>query len=510
MQTLIRTTFLIAAIVTAPFVFAAKTSESKVGAQPLSAGMAAALDTVKPDNIKADLYFIASDEMKGRDTPSEEQRITARFLRARLERLGWKPGARDGFFHTYDLEQRVLDEAKCTATFSVDGKKETLSFASDYYMPGSFEVRTSRVTGKLVFAGKGTKDEFADKALEGAWALCFDNGEEISEVARRARKAKCAGLVIAPGPDYAGVAYHERFKSHLERQRKGSVRMPEKPKKAGETEEKPERREAFGSVALTRDAVARVLALSRESANPRVGTVIGDFTEERVLQGNGFVPAENVCGLWPGSDPVLGDETIIISAHYDHIGVTRDGQVNNGADDNGSGTSGLLAIAEALASHGPLRRSVMLIWVSGEEKGLWGSEAWTSDPYLPDGRKAICDINIDMIGRNAPDKLLITPTSGRAKDYNGLVKIAESLSASEGFPELGSADKYYDRSDHINFAKNLKIPVLFLFSDVHEDYHKPTDDSDKIDFDTIRRVSRLVLRIVDALQAEKLEIGPVR
>jgi hypothetical protein len=330
----------------------------------------------------------------------------------------------------------------------------------------------------------------------------------LAEVSVRARKAKCAGLVVAPGPDYKGVPYAERFKPQLERQRRGSVQPLVKNPKPKDPEAEPEKREPFATVAMTRPAVMRLLALSREPATPRPGGLIGELSEERTMSGNGVVQAENVCGLWPGNDPALGDETIIISAHYDHIGVSRDGQINNGADDNGSGTSGLLAIAETLAAHGPLRRSVMLIWVSGEEKGLWGSKAWTDDPWMPEGHKPICDINIDMIGRNAPDKLLVTPTAARAKDYNGLVKIAESVAPSEGFPELGSADEYYNRSDHANFAR-LKIPVMFLFSDVHEDYHKPTDDPDKIDFDKIRRVTRLVLRVVDALQADKLDIGPV-
>ncbi len=501
MQNLLRTSLCALAVVATPFVLSAKPTE------PTSARMLAALETVKPENLKSDLYFIASDEMKGRDTPSEEQRITARFLRARLERLGWKPGAREGYLYPYDLEQRLLDETKCNVTFTTDGKTESFAFASDYFLSGSFDVRTGRASGKLVFAGEGSKANFESKALENAWALCFDGGDPIGEVAARARKAKCAGLVIAPGPDYKGAPWTERFKGQLERQRKGSVRPIEKDqKKAAEPE--PEKRAPFSTVALTRAAVERVLALSRESATPRVGSVIGDFVEERAIVGDGRVQAENVCGLWPGSDPELGAETIILSAHYDHIGVSRDGQINNGADDNGSGTSGMLAIAEALAQHGPLRRSVMIIWVSGEEKGLWGSQAWTDDPFLPDGRRPICDINIDMIGRNAPDKLLVTPTSGRKQDYNGLVRLTESLAPSEGFPDLGSADAYYTRSDHANFAK-LGIPVMFLFSDVHEDYHRPTDDADKIDFDKVRRVSRLVLRILDALQADKLEIGPV-
>ena len=207
---------------------------------------------------------------------------------------------------------------------------------------------------------------------------------------------------------------------------------------------------------------------------------------------------ENVCGLWPGSDPELSKEVLIVSAHYDHVG-ENDDEIFNGADDNGSGTVGLMAIAEALAAHGPMKRSVLLLWVSGEEKGLKGSEAWTLDPTLPEGMRPVANLNIDMIGRNAPNYLLITPTVDHPA-YNGLTRMAERTAPLEGFPKLGSCDEYWERSDHRNFSVNLEIPVAFLFSDVHEDYHQSTDTVEKIDYDKIARVSRVVVRMLDHLQ----------
>jgi len=152
-----------------------------------------------------------------------------------------------------------------------------------------------------------------------------------------------------------------------------------------------------------------------------------------------------------------------------------------------------------------MRRSVLLLWVSGEEKGLLGSDAWTRAPTLPEGWRAVCDLNIDMIGRNAPDQLLITPTHAHPA-YNGLTRLAEELGPGEGFPVLGSADEYWTRSDHANFSEHLGIPVAFLFSDVHEDYHQPGDDPEKIDCDKIRRVTRLVLRMLAALQGDALTL----
>jgi Zn-dependent M28 family amino/carboxypeptidase len=187
------------------------------------------------------------------------------------------------------------------------------------------------------------------------------------------------------------------------------------------------------------------------------------------------------------------------------VGVGQDGQVYNGADDNGTGTCGLLALAEALVFRGPLRRSVLLLWVSGEEKGLYGSQAWTASPWLPDGARPFANINLDMIGRNAPQQIHLTPSRAHSA-YNGLSRLAERLAPEEGFTEISSADDYYTRSDHVNFAR-LGLPVTFLFADIHEDYHRPGDDPEKIDGDKVRRVVRLVLRILEAMQDDSLALG---
>ena len=148
-----------------------------------------------------------------------------------------------------------------------------------------------------------------------------------------------------------------------------------------------------------------------------------------------------------------------------------------------------------------MRRTIMLMWVSAEEKGLLGSEAWCKNPYLPEGLKALCNINIDMIGRNAGNELLITPTKEHAA-YSALTKVVEANAESEGFTKVGSADAYYGRSDQYNFEKHMHLPVAFLFCDVHEDYHKPTDTPDKINYDKMRRICRLVVKMLEALQID--------
>lgn len=468
---------------------------------PTSAKMLAALETVSADEIKTDVYFIASDDLAGRDTPSEGLKVAARFLRSRLERLGWKPGAKEGYFHEYPVFQRAMNVDASRIVWEGKGAQAELKYGTDYFLSSNFDVMDVDATGPVVFGGDGSKSDLGSSRVEGKWALVFDEGTEPRDLSRYARKAKAKGLIVAPGPNYKGEDYASRWAAALDRQRRGTV-APARPVDAKDAKNDDEDGGSggFPMVLVTRPVAEAMLAAAKKPAVPAKGADLGiQLTETRRVVGN--VPVENVCGFWPGSDPVLSKECIILSAHYDHIGVQK-GEIHNGADDNGSGTSLMLAVAEALVEYGPMKRSVMIIWVSGEEKGLWGSRAFAENPWFPDGVKPVANINIDMVGRNAPDKLLITPTKARAKDYNDLVKVSEKLAPLEGFPKLGSADAYYTRSDHAEFAK-LGIPVMFLFSDVHDDYHGPGDDADKLDYDKIHRVGRLVLRILDGLDDKR-------
>lgn len=458
----------------------------------VSSSLDSALNSVSAQNISADIFFIASDELQGRDTPSPGLKIAARFIRARLAALGLEPGADGSYFYEYPLDMARLDGEK---TFAKLGGQELVE-GVDYF--GWFRANEHLdVQGEMVWVGEETEEAFEQASIKGKWIVTRGEGRKRSRsVGRTARKAGAAGVIrILPDDDKV----FDGFALSIKKTIAGSVTFPRPSgKKAGN--KKP----AFPFLWMRESRLSGLLGQSLKGLEPGADlkTVFQDkrVPDEETTQ----VTLENVCGFWRGSDPELSKEVIVISAHYDHIGVSGD-EVNNGADDNGSGTTGLMALSEALTTYGKLRRSVLVMWVSGEEKGLWGSKAWTLNPWLPEGFHAVANINIDMIGRNAADQLLITPTRDHHA-YNGLTKLAERLAPLEGFPALGNADEYYERSDHYNFRKNLDIPVAFLFSDVHDDYHQPTDTPDKIDTDKIRRVARLVMRMLDAMQDDVLEL----
>ncbi|HVS17305.1 MAG TPA: M28 family peptidase [Planctomycetota bacterium] len=461
------------------------------GSEASKAALERALDTVRVEGLSADVHFLADDAMGGRDTPSEGLRLAARFIRARLQRLDFRPGAEHGWFHTYPLELNQIDADGSGLAIEGRGALRALAFGSDYF-PWARRIDNTTTSGAVTFVGQ--LEEFDGLDLTGRWAYVLEGKGSLRRRGRALQAAGAIGMLVEPGPDYDEEPYAQRFERSMERMRTPSVAYP----RGARSEEGGGEGTPFSTVYLASAAAA---GLVPEGAVPGadLGLTVTE-TMRRAGSVDGRVEVENVAGFWPGDDPLLQREVIIVSAHYDHVGQRPDGRIFNGADDNASGSCGLLAIAEALRAYGPLKRSVLLLWVSGEEKGLWGSQAWTEAPWLPDGAVPFCNINIDMIGRNAPDHLLVTPTAEH-EAFNGLSRVASALAPQEGFPSLGSADEYWSRSDHRNFHVNLKIPVTFLFADVHEDYHKETDTPDKIDYDKVRRIVRLVVRMLDALQS---------
>lgn len=453
-------------------------------AAPAVQGLDVGLAAFDIDHIREDIFFLASDEMGGRDSPSPEQRIAARYIRKRLQKQGWQPGWKDSYLHPYQLPANKMDLESCGLTLEVDGETMKLELGSDYFFHLTARGRRS-ASGGAVWIDDLSKGDIDGFDLEGHWVV----GEAKRGLSSKRRKELTAagslGAIVLPseGTESTVAEVHGPRFAFLKR-----------------TQNFPTDEAKFGYLFLTEPVAER---LTEALGDVMSGKALPLRATETLTVTEGQSDLENVMGLWPGSDPSLKNEVIILSAHYDHVGKRDNGDIYNGADDNGSGTTGLLALCEAIAAYGPMRRTIMLHWVSAEEKGLLGSRAWTQDPWLPEGMQPVCNVNIDMIGRNADDKLNITPTRDHP-EYSWLTKVAEANSGEEGFPKLGNADAYYERSDHFNYRKNLGIPVAFLFSDVHDDYHKTSDTAEKINLDKIRRVGRLVLRMLHDLQGDEL------
>jgi Zn-dependent M28 family amino/carboxypeptidase len=225
------------------------------------------------------------------------------------------------------------------------------------------------------------------------------------------------------------------------------------------------------------------------------------------------IPTQNVVALWEGSDPKLKEEMVAVGAHYDHVGTNENApgedKIWNGADDDGSGTVAVLAIAEALAKAKKRpKRSVLLVWHAGEEKGLLGASYFNKYPTV-NIKNVVTQLNIDMIGRSKKEG----DTNPKNKDLSGPDSIyvigSEMMSSTLGAITKGTnnsflkmdydykyddpkdTNRFFFRSDHFMYAQN-GIPIVFWFDGVHEDYHQPTDHPDKIDYQKMEKVTRTI------------------
>ena len=241
-----------------------------------------------------------------------------------------------------------------------------------------------------------------------------------------------------------------------------------------------------------RDVLVEALGLAADSKPHRI-TGGGLRVRFRYAARQESRTDRNVVGFFPGSDPERKKEVIVFSAHYDHVGVNDKGEIFNGSDDNASGTSSLLEIAQAFGQGPRPARSVAFLWVSGEEKGLLGSHWFADHASLPADHKIVADINLDMVSRNDPKKIGLTP-SPRHGEYNSLVPAAQASCKAEGMEAVFDADDFFFRTDSSSFASK-GIPVIFFFAGVHADYHRPTDDFEKADLEKAARVARTAYRL---------------
>jgi Zn-dependent M28 family amino/carboxypeptidase len=211
--------------------------------------------------------------------------------------------------------------------------------------------------------------------------------------------------------------------------------------------------------------------------------------------------SENVVAFIKGTEKP--DEIIVISAHLDHEGI-KDGKIYNGADDNGSGTVAILEIAQAFqmaakAGKGP-KRSILFLHVTGEEKGLLGSEYYTENPLFPLAN-TVCDLNIDMVGRiddrhkADPNYVYLIGSDKLSTELHNLSeemnKKYTNINLDYKYNDENDPNRFYYRSDHYNFVKN-NVPIIFYFNGTHEDYHKPSDTLDKINYKLLESRTRLV------------------
>ena len=474
--------------------------------------------TITADEMREHLTVLAADDMEGRETGEPGQKKAAEYLRRQFAGLGLPAiGENGGYYQTILFRRQKWSDI----SLEVNGEKRRhlWEFAS---APSENSSRDKLGIDELTFLGYGVDaDTYSDYDqagnLKGKHLLIFageptdDNddflvsgGKQPSDWAtteRKLKRAKEAGVATVFVIDPA-------FKDNVVAIRKetldGRMKMAETLESDRETANvvylTPQlAREIMGKKAKKVIKARKKLQKSGK-LKPVTVPVNLMLTQEKTVK---ELVGENVLGYLEGRDPRLKDEVLVVSAHYDHVGMRGD-NVFNGADDNGSGTTTVLEIAEAFVEakkmgKGP-RRSVLFLLVSGEEKGLLGSEYYASHPVFP-LENTIADINVDMVGR-VDDEHLDNPyyiyVIGSDRLSTELHDINERMNKQYTELELDytynaedDPNRYYYRSDHYNFAVK-GIPSIFYFNGTHADYHQASDTVDKINFEKMERIGRLI------------------
>jgi hypothetical protein len=473
-------------------------------------------ESIQSKTLKDHVYVLASPEYQGRETGTEGNKKAADYISGQFKSYGIPPIPGDGdYFQEVAFSNIKWDSISLSiAGESADHLKEYLA------IPQYFPVLHSPIDIKeLTFLGYGIDDpaysDYKGVDVKGKHLLVY-SGEPITK----------KETFRITGTDSASIwSYNMELKI-------------EAAKKAGATsiwiiEDEFREMAMYASNSLLSGAMLMQKPdqlneyLPNVMVSPSLGQKIAGQKVNKVIKlrnkitrtgkpGNTIIPVDmqliathqikslpgaNVLGYIEGTDPVLKHQVVVVTAHYDHLGM-RGNDIFFGADDNASGTSAVLEIAQAMAQAkasgaGP-RRSVLCMLVTGEEKGLLGSRYYAEHPVFP-LENTVADVNIDMIGRK--DELhqdsLYTYVIGADRLSTELHEINETanrlytkLQLDYTFNADDDPNQFYYRSDHYNFAKK-GIPAIFYFSGVHEDYHRPTDTPDKIMFEKAETIARL-------------------
>lgn len=490
------------------------------------------LRAIKPDDLKSYMTFFASDEMKGRETGTDANDAAALFIKSNLMRLGVKPayGLND-YYQEIPLQVTsiinnltIKTEGGVFKTDSVllfsppsnpefSGEVVFAGYAYNDEKSGYNDLKDIDIKGKIVFfmTGRpGPKDAkenssvFSEKIEDQKFPQLFQKGPKavfiVYNPASPYRDVYSSGLsdmigtrvVSLEGSKTNSVPVHIGFITRYT----ADILLKSSGKNLKELQEKI-------------DATMTPSSFVIEGVS---GTI------ETTVQNNHF-RGRNVIGMVEGSDPVLKNECVIYTAHFDHTGVGRKGEVFNGADDDASGSMVLLEVANAFMNlkKKPLR-SALFVWVNGEEKGLLGSKYYTNNPVIP-LKNTLLDINLDMVGRSK-----LPSDTGKIFGYNltvtlpGELQVFTAHESSDVTKMLGESavqagikiidkgkDLEFGGSDHESFW-NKGVPAILLHSGIHADLHETGDDVEKIDFDKMEKTARLVFLLGYRIQNQKERI----
>lgn len=494
---------------------------------------------ITEDLLHSHLSVIAHDSLEGRETGMPGQKKAANYLVEQYNSMALTPaGDSESYLQTFNLSANVTDSLVYHLYTTTDddtllAEKFSVSNNSQSQIVKLFGGSVA-LSGDLVFAGFGVNDtgrgvnHLDGVDFSGKWVLIFEDipyvfeGDTLINPAIT-ENSRYGTILVQKGADgilLVGSETDEEFKRIAE------IHSELIDKPTGLSLPYLQRSSAgqfpAGIVKVSPDLAASLLGYDSSEElfayKNRLTTNITDFEPGNMDYHLRYTPyssstdlsTENVVAFFEGSDPELKEEVIVLSAHYDHLGITlpdeKGDMINNGADDDGSGTVALLAIAQTLqrAANDGFKpdRSILFLHVTGEEKGLLGSRYYSDHPFIPIDQ-TVANLNADMIGRSTTDRaesgntdyVFLIGGDIISSDLDSLVQVANNstvnLTLDSRYNDLNDPNQFYRRSDHWNFGR-FGIPFVFYFTGVHEDYHQPSDEIEKIDFPKLAKVTKLI------------------
>jgi hypothetical protein len=475
------------------------------------------VDSITPVELRMHLEFLASEELGGRYTLSPSFAIAARYLASHLEAYGFKGAGDHGdFLQTFQVVSSKPDTAKSSFEVTGSGKASSYHFGDFYLTNGGGD---GEAQGQIIFVGSGISapsqkyDDYSGLDVKGKLVLIAPGtpaGVDASRLEENesgqgaARAHGAVGVLQLPPQRLLDLMKNKGFQERAATREAVRLARDAEGKLPALTLGPALAEELLAAGGLDLKNVYEMIS-RKQKLQPKKLDVTAKMTVAMQLTRS---TTQNVAAILEGSDPKLKNEYVVFSAHYDHLKTGPSGEIYPGADDDGSGTTAVLAIAHAMSLERP-KRSVLVMFHAGEELGLLGSEYNTDYAPVVPLNQMVADLNIDMIGRSKPpgDKEMgnehLTDANtvylvGSNRISQELHQLSEETNAQFQKMQLdyhyndpSEPERIYFRSDHWNYAKH-GVPIIFYFDGTHVDYHRPTDTVDKIDFAKMTKITRLV------------------
>jgi hypothetical protein len=480
---------------------------------------------ITASGLRGDVFFLAADEMRGRDALSVEGRIAANYIAAEFMRLGLKPIAAGTYFQTFPMTSATVDREHTSLvanwTEPAGGRSKHFQLGHDFNFSGQSNAPSS-VTGPVLFAGYGvTAPEYGYDDFAGLDAA----GKIVLILTHEPHETKEGGAFKGPWNTFH--AYNRHKVENVRRHGAAGVLIvnewtPHRPPMTPSaprpgTQPSYALANAFLDIpvfTVSREAADEMLAPSGKtieqlkdaidaSGKPASTAVRVQVTMTKALIDSKVVQTRNVVGLLEGADPQLRSDVVAVTAHYDHLGVSG-GRIYHGADDNASGTAGVLEIARAFA-RGPARpkRSILFMVFEAEERGLLGAYQYALTPLVP-LQQTVAVLNMDMIGRDEDSPTWNTHPADNLDGVNviGTLYNPELRSAIErenagvGLKldyktDADDREGWFARSDHFPFAER-GVPMVLFNTGEHPDYHTENDTWDRLHYEKMEKIVRLI------------------